>query len=117
MASLNVMAARKGNVTVNSCQIMDHAEVSQLRQRQMALEAIATVTLLSYEEGSSPMRGSLCPHYSRGLPVRGTGPTWGSVIHLSPADLRAVAGGQRLCLAVRYTHKQGGGDRSHGCDR
>lgn len=30
MASLNVMAALKGNVTVNSCQIMDHAEVSQL---------------------------------------------------------------------------------------
>lgn len=29
-ASLNVMAALKGNVTVNSCQIMDHAEVSQL---------------------------------------------------------------------------------------
>lgn len=31
MASLNVMAALKGNVTVNSRQIMDHAEVSQLR--------------------------------------------------------------------------------------
>lgn len=30
MVSLNVMAALKGNVTVNSCQIMDHAEVSQL---------------------------------------------------------------------------------------
>lgn len=30
MASLNVMAALKGNVTVNSCQIMDHAGVSQL---------------------------------------------------------------------------------------
>lgn len=30
MASLNVMAALKGNVTVNSCQIMDHAEVSLL---------------------------------------------------------------------------------------
>lgn len=30
MASLNVMAALKANVTVNSCQIMDHAEVSQL---------------------------------------------------------------------------------------
>lgn len=32
----------------------------------MALEAIATVTLLSYEEGSSLMHGSLCPHYSKG---------------------------------------------------
>lgn len=30
MASLNVMATLKGNVTVNSGQIMDHAEVSQL---------------------------------------------------------------------------------------
>lgn len=30
MASLNVMAALKGNVTVNSCQIMDHAAVSPL---------------------------------------------------------------------------------------
>lgn len=29
MASLNVMAALKGNVTVNSCGIMDHAEVSE----------------------------------------------------------------------------------------
>lgn len=31
MASLNVMAALKGNVTVNSRQIMERAEVSQLR--------------------------------------------------------------------------------------
>lgn len=54
MASLNVMAALKGNVTVNSYQIMDHAEVSQLHSRQIALEAIATVMLLSYEEGEQP---------------------------------------------------------------
>lgn len=54
MASLNVMATLKGNVTANSCQIMDRAQVSQLHWRQMAPEAIATVTLLSYEEGWQP---------------------------------------------------------------
>lgn len=40
------------------------------------------------------MRGSLCPHYSRGLPVQGTreaGPVRGWVINLSLSVLAAVA--------------------------
>lgn len=57
MASLNVMAALKGDVTVNSRQIMDRAAVSQLHWRQIALGAIATGTSVSYEEGGRPDAG------------------------------------------------------------
>lgn len=45
------------------------------------------------KKGSSLMRGSLCPHYSKGLPVQGAreaGP-WGSVINLSLSDGTAAA--------------------------
>lgn len=54
MPLLNVMAALKRNVMVNSCQIMDHTKVSQLHKRQMGLEAIATGTFLSYGEEAQP---------------------------------------------------------------
>lgn len=107
----------EGNVTVNSCQIMDHAGVSQLHCRQIAPEAIATVTPLSYEEGERPDARRFVSSLWRRVLVRGTGkrrPTWGSVINLSPSALTAVAQGRAACLPWRATDKGVGERRRPG---
>lgn len=82
----------------------------------MALEAIATAGLWVMREGSGLMRGSLCPHYSRGLPAQGTreaGPVRGFVINLSLSALAAVAeqrGTQPGCQRHKHTRE---GDKFH----
>lgn len=65
------------------------------------------------KKGSSLIRGSLCPHYSKGLVVRGTrevGPTWCSVINLPLSDLTALAKRKETLPGFQiHKHTQGRG--------
>lgn len=72
------------------------------------------------KKGSGLMRGSLCPHYSKGLLVQRTRkacPVWCLVIYPSLSDLTATAT-RKETLPRFYIHKQTkeGGSRFYECN-
>lgn len=96
----------EGNVTVNSRQIMDHAEVSQPHSRQMALQATATARRVSYGGGWRPAAGLFVSSLQRrvtGAGDQGSRPARGSAINL-PLSGRGLRRGEGpACLPAART--------------